>query len=278
MSTYRFLKVLALSLAFAGLFMGSPPQAKAGLIGPSPYLAFDNSLPGAGSAISPFAGMSFSYFYLETFEDHLLNTPGVSFTAPPFSGVTSVVFGPNLHDSVDADDGAIDGSGLLGDSFFSTPGATGIMFHFSAAVLGSLPTHAGIVWTDSLGEITFQAFGPGGSLLGTIGPISQAGVFPDESFNGETAEDRFFGVTNPGGISAIFISNSIGGIEVDHLQYGLAAQQEVVVPEPSSLALFGLSVLSILGFTCRRKRADSNEATAEPEVAADGAALRVFAA
>jgi uncharacterized repeat protein (TIGR01451 family) len=50
-----------------------------------------------------------------------------------------------------------------------------------------------------------------------IGPVSIA----DGSNAGTTGEDRFFGVTNVGGISAIKISNSSGGIEVDHLQYGL---------------------------------------------------------
>lgn len=47
-------------------------EAVAVSIGPSPYLSF---------ADSPFNGGSFSYFHLETFEDHLLNTPGV--TASP---------------------------------------------------------------------------------------------------------------------------------------------------------------------------------------------------
>ena len=252
MNAFWSLKSAGFSLVALALWAGLPERAQAGsLIGPSPYLAFDNSLPGAGTAVSPFAGLSFTYFHLETFEDHLFNTPGVTASD---GGVTSVVFGPSIHDSVDADDGAIDGSGLLGDSFFSGNGAAGIRFTFNTGVLGLLPTHAGIVWTDGLGTITFQAFGPDGSSLGTIGPISEPGVFPDGSFNGGTAEDRFFGVTNPDGISAIFISNTSGAIEVDHLQYGLAASQ-VAVPEPSSLSLAGLGVLSILGLMiCRRKQ------------------------
>jgi hypothetical protein len=86
-------------------------------LGPTPYLSF---------ADSPFNGGSFSYFYLETFEDHLSNTPGV--TGSP-GGVTSVVFGPSIHDSVDADDGVIDGSGLNGDSYFSSSGAGGVTFY-----------------------------------------------------------------------------------------------------------------------------------------------------
>lgn len=129
--------------------------ANAGPIGPTPYLSF---------ADSPFSGGGFSYFHLETFEDHLLNSPGVTASA---GGVTSVVFGPNIHDSVDADDGAIDGSGLSGDSFFSGFGATG--FSFNAGVLGSLPDSVGIVWTDGAGTATFQAFDADGNLLGSLG-------------------------------------------------------------------------------------------------------------
>ncbi len=34
-----------------------------------------------------------------------------------------------------------------------------------------------------------------------------------------TAEDRFFGVDFPGGIAAISISTSLGGLEIDHVQF-----------------------------------------------------------
>ncbi|MBM2835245.1 MAG: hypothetical protein HW406_2406, partial [Candidatus Brocadiaceae bacterium] len=176
-------------------------------LGPTPYLS---------QADSPFSlsGLGVTFF-LEDFEDHLFNTPGVSASA---GDVTSVSFA-SLHDSVDADDGVIDGSGLDGDSFFSGSGATGITFTFDAGVLGSLPTVAGIVWTDGSGETTFEAFDSLGASLGTIGPVAIA----DGSYSGETAEDRFFGVIHEDGISAIKISNTGGGIEVDHLQYGQTA-------------------------------------------------------
>ena len=132
------------------------------------------------------------------------------------SAGSSVIGTGGLTDSVDADDGAIDGSGTNGHSFFSGSGPGGITFTFDAVALGGLPTQAGIVWTDGAGTTLFEAFGPGGVPLGQIGPVAIA----DASNFGETAEDRFFGVTNPGGISSIRISNSSGGIEVDHLQYG----------------------------------------------------------
>lgn len=213
-SSFRIVFV-AMFLATAYLSAG---EASAGAIGPSPYLSF---------ADSPFNGGSFSYFHLETFEDHLLNTPGVTANA---GGVTSVVFGPSIHDSVDADDGVIDGSGLRGDSYFTSNGSAGVRFTFSAATLGALPTHAGIVWTDGSGTTTFEAFDALNNSLGTIGPVSIA----NGSFNGETDEDRFFGWTNAGGISSIFISNQFGGMEVDHLQYGLAASVGPTVPEPTA--------------------------------------------
>ena len=218
----------ALRLLVVAVFAGLPQPTNAGFIGPTPYLAFDNSISGAGFALSPFAGQSFTYFYLETFEDHLFNTPGVTASA---GAVVSVIYGPSSHDSVDADDGVIDGNGLQGDSFYSENGAAGILFTFNAGILGALPTHAGIVWTDGAQDVTFRAFGQGGSLLGTI----HAGDLQDHSFDGGTSEDRFLGVIDLGGISAIFISNIAAGIEVDHLQFGLASAQ--AVPEPSSIAL-----------------------------------------
>ena len=183
-------------------------------LGPTPYLSANDS---------PFlASINAGTTFLETFESGALTTPGVT----PSAG--SVIGPSSITDSVDADDGAIDGSGTAGHSFFSGDGATGITFTFDAGVLGSLPTQVGIVWTDGAGTTTFEAFGPGGASLGQIGPVSIA----DGSISGTTAEDRFFGVTNPGGISAIKISNTSGGIEVDHLQYGIFG----AAPPPTSSA------------------------------------------
>jgi hypothetical protein len=197
--------------AAVGVLIGT--TARADLLGPSGYLSF---------ADSPFNGLNFSYFHLEDFEDHLFNVPGVSASA---GGVVSVVFGPAVHDSVDLDDGLLDGSGLNGDDFFTGSGSTGINFTFDAGVLGALPTHAGIVWTDGGGTIRFEAFDENGVSLGTV-----VGNHANTSVSGETAEDRFYGVINAGGISKIFITNTSGGMEVDHLQYG-----QSVVPEPVSL-------------------------------------------
>jgi hypothetical protein len=74
----------------------------------------------------------------------------------------------------------------------------------------------GIVWTDGLGTTLFEAFDAFGAPIEVIGPVAIA----DGSINGETAEDRFFGASHSGGISSVRISNTIAGMEVDHLQYG----------------------------------------------------------
>jgi len=188
-------------------------------IGPTPYLSKNDS---------PFlTSINAGTTFLETFESGALATPGVTASA-------GSAIGPGgLTDSVDGDDGSIDGSGTNGHSFFSGSGSTGITFTFDATVLGSLPTQVGIVWTDGAGTTLFEAFGPGGVPLGQIGPVAIA----DGSFSGTTDEDRFFGVTNAGGISAIRISNTSGGIEVDHLQYGVFG----AAPPPPTLSINNVS-------------------------------------
>jgi hypothetical protein len=174
-------------------------------LGPTPYLS---------RADSPFlADINAGLVHLDDFECGFLNVPGVT----PSDGLVIPPGFEGLIDSVDADDGAIDGSGLGGHSLFTGSGATGITFTFNQTTLGAFPTRVGIVWTDGGGDATFEAFDALGASLGTIGPVA----IGDGSNSGTTAEDRFFGVTFAGGISAIKISNNGGGLEVDHLQYGL---------------------------------------------------------
>lgn len=192
--------------------------------GPTPYLEF---------ADSPFHGLSFQSFYLEDFEDGLLNTPGVSASGGYLTS-TNPSFATYV-DSVDADDGSIDGSGSNGESWFFSPGSVGITF-----TSDMLPTHFGVVWTDGNGGTTFEAFNVHGVSLGTIGPVGIA----DGAYTGATAEDRFFGVSDPAGIWKIKISNSQAGIEVDHLQYG-------VVPVPGAV-LLGMLGLGAAGMRLRR--------------------------
>ncbi len=231
----RGLTTLTLSLSSWVLTWLSPvlPTNAATLVGPSPYLSFNDS---------PFKGSNFSYFHLENFEDGALNMPGV---IAPYGGAFN---GLSLfQDSVDADDGVIDGLGRNGASFGAGTLPYGFWFIFDPTVLGALPTHAGIVWTDAhtsepigygYGWGTFEAFDAVGNSLGAIGPT----LLGDGDTLGRTLEDRFFGVIHEEGISAIRFSmpNVISGITMDHLQYGRLSQPNVPpsvagIPEPSSM-------------------------------------------
>jgi hypothetical protein len=222
------------SVALVALVALGTAPVRAQILTPSPYVRASDS---------PFNSVSFVYFHRETFEDGALNTPGIS-------TVGGTVAAPGAFtDSVDEDDGSVDGSGTGGRSFYSN-GLNGFTFTFNAVTLGALPTHAGIVWTD-VGSVTplsvvFEAFGPGGVSLGTV---SQN--LSDGQANGGTAEDRFFGAINAAGISAIRLSmpNSTDW-EMDHVQYGLA-NASAVAPEPSALALLALP---LAGMVIRKRR------------------------
>ena len=149
---------------------------------------------------------------------------------------------PGRVDSVDADDGLIDGSGTNGIAWFIEGGTGTAELVFT---LPGLPTAAGIVWTDGdENHITFfEAFGPGMVSLGVLGPFDLGDAFN----TGETAEDRFFGISDPGGILAIRLANTnaSGGLEVDHVQFGL------MVPEPTTFSMVALG-LATLALGARR--------------------------
>ena len=221
----------ALRTAFArhgaGFFiaLGMMASGHAALLGPSPYLGT------ADSPFSPFAG--FSYFHFEDFEDGLFNVPGVSAagTGLCIAG-TSCFVGSGIIDSVE--------NGQAGHDHWASGSITYI---FDAGLLGALPNAVGLVWTDGVNSITFEAFDEFGNSLGTL-----VGAHADGNFAGGTGEDRFYGVTHSAGISRIVISDP-SGIEVDHLQYGLRDTQSV--PEPTTLALLALGVL---GLGLRRRR------------------------
>ena len=112
--------------------LGSVP-ANAALLGPSTYSSF---------ADSPFSGGSFSYFHLEDFDDHLLNTPGVTVTAGTFSAVNSG-FSGSIIDQVGLAGGCPAGGLTVAcDTWFGS-GAAGLSFTFNAGILGQLPNAAG---------------------------------------------------------------------------------------------------------------------------------------
>jgi hypothetical protein len=195
-TSVRPLLLLALAVGAAPAFAGGGATP----LGPTPYLS---------AADSPFP-LGTGTFCLEDFE-------GAGFDVPGVTGNGSLTLAGSITDSVDGDDGTIDGSGTGGQSYFSGDGSGGITFNFDPQAPLGLPTNAGMVWTDGgLGvDVTFESFDQNGASLGTI----VAPALADFSNSGETAEDRFFGIMNPGGISAIKMSNPGGGIEVDHLQF-----------------------------------------------------------
>lgn len=213
-----------LTLGFAGQSIATPI-----FWGPSPYLSEADIPVGFYEAGGP--------ILLENFEDSTLHssiTASGGYVIPPYPSA------PWAIDSVDGDDGTIDGSGSGGHSWFFPSGSTGVSFTF---VFSSPVTAAGLVWTDGSGTTTFEAFGIGGATLGTMGPFSLA----DGSYGGGTAEDRFFGVQDLDGISAIKISNTNAGIEVDHVQYGNAP-----VPEPSTILLLVFGLLGLVGVSRKK--------------------------
>ena len=222
------------------LILGVGTQAHATTFGPSAYTS---------AASSPFASVSFSYFHLEDFDDHLLNTPGVSVS--PGTAVTSANSGFNgsIIDQVGLNGGCpAGGLSVACDTLFFGSGATGLTFTFNAGTLGSLPTHAGIVWTDGDGTTSFAAYAPDGTtVVCSVGPVS---IADGGQFFGTIVDDRFFGCSNAAGISKIFISNTSGGIEVDHLQYG--REGATGVPEPASLVLVASGLVGLV-FARRRQ-------------------------
>ena len=241
----RTFAVIAVAVAFVTL----PRLAAAAPIGPIPYLS---------SGDSPFLGEPFSWFYLEDFEDGLLNTPGVGVG----SATVAIAVG-GYTDSVDGDDGLIDGSGSHGHSLWSNFANSIFEFTFSEAILGALPTHVGLVWTDigqvlsgdyGFGGVTFEAFDRNGVTLGLSGPF----VLGDGSISGESAEDRFFGARHADGISRIELrAPNTNDWEVDHLQYGLLSERAVdvqPVPEPATSALLLTGLGTIIVRKLRRTR------------------------
>jgi hypothetical protein len=148
---------------------------------------------------------------------------------------------------------SVEGPGDLGHSWFSSNGAAGITFTFNKAVLGHLPTDAGIVWTDGdAPNRTFKAYDQNGVLLGTI--VDSTQKFFSTGGDGDPSNYRFFGATNAGGISSIFIANDSGGIEVDDLQFGFLSSN---IPESSTWAMVLLGFAG-LGFAAyHRGRKDS---------------------
>jgi hypothetical protein len=207
--------------------VGGSSAASPIFYGPTPYLSSADIPVGFYGGGSPTA--------LEDFEDASLD-----FGITASSGF---IAGPATYtDSVDGDDGSIDGLGTAGHSY-GMVNAAQVTFTFS-----SLVTAAALVFTDAHWDaaISFEAFGPGMVSLGVLGPYTDPpDGFPDGITWGSTAEDRFFGVQDPDGILAIRMSTTIfgpnDGVELDHVQYGVIPE-----PEPSLLIGAGLAALALV--------------------------------
>jgi len=179
-------------LAASLVFCASMATAQnATFFGPTPYLQ-QSDTP---------AGFSALPVVLEDFEDNVRD--------PDLATAANITGPGGFTDSVDIDDGVINGLGTLGRSAFS---CLPVRINFS-----SRPQSAGMVWTDGgpANSVTFEAFGSSGLSLGTHGPFAVG----DDSNSGETAEDRFFGVRNAAGISAILMTHASGCYEIDHVQW-----------------------------------------------------------
>ena len=223
--------------------MTSAGAAKAAYVGGTSYQEKGDSA---------FSGLDFSagYFYLEDFEDNALNTPGV--TASAGNTATLSGFSGTIIDSVDEDDGTVDGQCVNCNSWYSPSGPGGVTFTFNETVLGALPTHVGVVWTDGANDVQFIAYDANGVSLGVFGPFSVAGPGVNDQ---DVLEDTFIGVISAIGISAIHIFSGSAGIELDHLQYGIMSFNGDIsdVPVPAALPLF-LAGLAGLGAANRRKK------------------------
>ena len=200
------------------------------LIGPvTPYESFNDS---------PFKSLNFNWFDLVD----MTKLPDGAFSFPGVMATPGLqVIGPG--GSIDS----VDGLGNNGHSLFSGCGACGITFTFDTAVLGSLPTAAGIAWTDGILKIHFTAIDANGNKIGQIDDGSGCDFTCGD---GNPAHFRFFGVEDSVGIKSITISNDGGGIEVDHLQFGQLAGQ-ASVPEPSSALSLLLGAGLLLAKTVR---------------------------
>ena len=163
-----------------------------------------------------------------------------------FSGLMN-----SVTDSVDGDNGPVDGLGNSGHSWFtgaSNPDDNQVTISFATPV-----KNAGLVFTDgdsSSTNVKLEAFDSAGNSLAVI----DGGDLADDMFTGQTAEDTFLGFQNTdAGIASIQLSINAGiGIEIDHVHWQEACP--VVVPEPASYATCFMALVGLAGL--RRRRED----------------------
>lgn len=219
-------KMLTTILSIA-LFAPIAAVADIIFLDPTHYTSFDDS---------PFKSVQFLDFHLEDFEDGEFNQLDATITGG------SVIDPGEFTDSVDKDDGKLDGFGREGHSFGSTQT---IRIEFSGGDVG-LPTYFGVVWTDGgrnelhkdgQTDTNFRYFGKDGRLI-----ASSSGYFGDGRTDGTTADDLFLGIIADRQIGAVeirTINEDFGDLEIDHIQYGN-------VPEPNTLCLLAIGTLAYI--------------------------------
>lgn len=162
---------------------------------------------------------------------------GMALDPNSFSGLMN-----SVTDSVDGDDGSVDGQGNGGWSWFADTNSIAISF-------ANTVKNAGLVFTDGdrvSTNIRLEAFDSGGNLLAAI----DGGDLADDTFTGETAEDRFMGFNDTdAGIASIVLTMDGGsGIEIDHVHW----QEACAIPEPSTSLMALFAVLGLIGLRKRR--------------------------
>jgi hypothetical protein len=192
-----------------------------------------------------------STFFVENMEQGITIKSGALYA--PASGlvVLNATIRPpgSLTDSVDADDGVIDGRGNDGNSVVPV---TYTVFPTLPFTFQSIPEFLlfgvphvnafGFVWTDGFqdSEITLGVSQQGGCRYQNL---------MDTTFSGETAEDRFVGLIADEPFNRVTVLSLARGdganvqqrFEFDHVQFGLQA-----VPEPALHRLTGILMIIII--------------------------------
>ena len=240
--TFQLKGFQRLALAVASLLTFAV-AAHAGTVqfGPTPYL--EDNRPAIGD--TPVDFFDFSHpdcvGWIEDFEMGI--DPFLTFDAGEILGPNSTSGLPDsVTDSVDGDDGVVDGNGNGGHSYY-VEGGNSLTITFGDTVRA-----AGLVFTDGDNQstnIALEAFDPDGNSLGII----NAGDLADLTYTGETAEDRFLGFTDDMiGIGSIMITMEGGqGLEIDHVHW-----QTECVPEPAAQLMSIFALLGLVGLRRRR--------------------------
>jgi hypothetical protein len=216
-------KVSRLFAGFAFALLACNSHGAVVTYGPSTYASF---------ADSPFRGLDFSFFHLETLSPGP-NAPGVgshgSATTRTFGGL------------------AVDGNA---NSFGDLHPV--IFLSFFATANTPLPTHVGLVWTQG-GFPRDPSIGPGdiGVLFLDTGRRIIAELEAPIPPGHAGSPGIFFGASDPDGIGGLLMFTptlSTFGINIDHLQYGrLATRDGATLPEPATLVLAAAALLAMAG-------------------------------